>query len=64
MPYDITKDTNSCPVSKPYAVKKRDDKKLIGCHTTEQNAQRQLAALEAKENGSAMDQMIRRAASR
>jgi HK97 family phage prohead protease len=50
MPYTVSK-SDACPASRPWAVTKTTDGKLIGCHETKQGAQRQLAALMAKEEG-------------
>lgn len=51
MPYTIRDNHPGCPVSKPYAVVKKDDtSKKLGCHETKESAQKQIAALEANEN--------------
>lgn len=48
MPYHVTK-SSSCPASKPYAVVKNADGKVMGCHASESDANDQLAALYANE---------------
>lgn len=48
MPYQIRK-SDECPESKPWAVIKESDGKVMGCHETEADARRQLAALNANE---------------
>ena len=58
MPYKVTTDTQHCPVSKPHAVMKADGSKVMGCHATEADANRQMAALHANEK---MNGMIRSA---
>lgn len=50
MPYKIVKDTSACSTSKPWAVKKVSDDKLIGCHPTREKAAKQIAAIEANES--------------
>jgi len=49
MPYKIEK-SDQCPMSKPWALIKKDDGKLIGCHKTEDSAKQQMAAVYANEN--------------
>ena len=39
----------TCPASKPWAVVKDADKTVVGCHETEADANRQMAALYANE---------------
>lgn len=48
MPYEIRKGS-SCSDDKPFAVVKQSDGKLMGCHATEVQAKKQLAALYANE---------------
>jgi len=48
MPYHIGTSA-SCPASKPYAVIKDSDGKVMGCHATKEGAKAQLAALYANE---------------
>lgn len=48
MPYHIGKSTE-CPSSKPYAVIKDNDGRVMGCHLSRQNAADQIAALEISE---------------
>lgn len=50
MPYKVVKDTDACPADKPWAVKKKSDDKLIGCHRSRDSATRQIAAIEANES--------------
>jgi hypothetical protein len=45
MPYSVKKDDPRC--TKPYAVVKDDDDKLMGCHDTLDSAERQRRALYA-----------------
>lgn len=45
MPWAIVK--AGCPDGKPWAVKKIDGGKVVGCHATEADAKQQLAALHA-----------------
>lgn len=49
MPWEIVPDHSECPVSRPWAVVKTDDRSVAGCHPTEADAGRQLAALNAAE---------------
>src|SRR5262245_19291113 len=49
MPWHVPRDTAACPVSRPYAVKKEGTDELVACHATEESANRQVAALYAKE---------------
>lgn len=49
MPYDKVKDHPDCPTSKPIGVVKESDGELMGCHTTEEGADDQIAALYAQE---------------
>ena len=48
MPWHIAK-SGSCPASKPWAVIKNTDGTVEGCHPTEGDAQKQMAALYASE---------------
>lgn len=59
MPYSIRKD-KACPVSKPWAVVKSEDGKLIGCHETQADAQKQHMALMASASVEEHDRAIRR----
>jgi len=46
MPYIVVKDTNSCPASKPWAVKNQKTGDVRGrCHVTEESAREQQKAL-------------------
>jgi hypothetical protein len=47
-PYDVVKDHAECPASKPYAVVKEGGD-VMGCHESEEKAQKQQAALYAAE---------------
>jgi hypothetical protein len=53
MPYKVVHDEKACSASKPWAVKKKDDNRLMGCHPTKEAALRQVAALEAQESTTA-----------
>jgi hypothetical protein len=48
MPYHV-KETSKCPVSKPWGVIKDSDGKVMGCHPSKGDANKQLAALYANE---------------
>jgi hypothetical protein len=48
MPWDVKRD-DRCPARKPWAVVKKDDGTIEGCHPNEVMAQRQQAALHANE---------------
>ena len=48
MPYMIGM-SDSCPADKPHAVMKNADGKLMGCHATEEDAKKQMAALYASD---------------
>jgi hypothetical protein len=48
MPYHVT-ETSRCPMSRPWAVIKDDDDRIMGCHHTRAEADAQLAALHAAE---------------
>lgn len=50
MPYHVAKSTK-CGASKPWAVIKDSDGKIMGCHPTKEKANKQLAALYANEPG-------------
>lgn len=54
MPWSVKKD-DRCPTDKPWAVVKDDDNELEGCHSSEQDAQLQQAALYANEGRSIED---------
>ena len=56
MPYHIGK-SEECESSKPYAVIKDSDGKVMGCHATEQKAKDQLAALHINEKSAWEKQM-------
>jgi hypothetical protein len=45
MPWDVQK--SGCPDDKPWAVVKSDTGAVVGCHTTEEGARAQQAALYA-----------------
>jgi hypothetical protein len=47
VPYEVRKDTNRCPVSKPWAVISKGSGETKGCHATKEKAGRQRAAIEA-----------------
>lgn len=47
MPWHIAK--SGCPDEKPFAVVKDDTGAVVGCHTSEEGAKAQLAALYANE---------------
>lgn len=53
MPYHVGKSTE-CPASKPHAVIKTSDGKVLGCHESEKSAHEQIAAIEANEGGSSV----------
>ncbi len=62
MPYDVTRNTDRCPMDRPWAVENPDSGRLHGCHETEQMAQRQQAALYANvEEASATPDVPRQA---
>ena len=46
MPWHVDK-TAQCPASKPWGVIKNSDGKVVGCHATKKDANKQLAALNA-----------------
>ena len=48
MPWHVAK-SDQCPVSKPWAVIKNADGKVVGCHETQESADKQVAALYANE---------------
>lgn len=48
MPYHVAK-TSGCPASKPWGVIKNSDGKIMGCHASKADANKQLAALYANE---------------
>jgi hypothetical protein len=47
MPYSVSEDA-ACPIDKPYGVVKEDGE-LMGCHSSEMDAEKQVAALYASE---------------
>lgn len=49
MPYQITENDDRCPASEPWSVVKQTDNELMGCHASKDDAQDQLAALNANE---------------
>lgn len=49
MPWKKVRNHPGCSSGKPVAVVKVGDNKLVGCHTSEESANRQLAALNASE---------------
>jgi HK97 family phage prohead protease len=49
MPYDVRK-SSSCPKSRPWALVKRTDGEIMGCHASKAAAERQRAAIEASES--------------
>lgn len=51
MPYHVGTSAE-CPKSKPHAVVKTSDGKVMGCHSSEADAQRQIAAIHASEGAS------------
>lgn len=52
MPYDIRRNYGKCKGSKPFALVKRSDGSVVGCHTSRNRAASQRAALYAsEENG-------------
>jgi HK97 family phage prohead protease len=50
MPWHAAK-SGACPASKPWAVIKNADGKVVGCHETSDSANKQIAALYANEPG-------------
>jgi ATP-dependent protease ClpP protease subunit len=48
VPYHVAK-SSQCPDSKPWACVKTGDGKVMGCHATKQDAEKQMAALYANE---------------
>jgi HK97 family phage prohead protease len=50
MPWHVA-ESKLCPASKPWAVIKNADRKIVGCHETHESANKQLAALYANEPG-------------
>ena len=52
MPYSIQK-SDSCPEDRPYGVVKDDDGRVMGCHSSEESAASQVAALYAAESDEA-----------
>jgi phage head maturation protease len=51
MPWDVKQD-DRCSTAKPWAVVKQDDNSIEGCHTSEDDAKKQQAALYASEKRS------------
>jgi hypothetical protein len=49
MPYHVVAESRQCPMARPYAVVKDDDGRIMGCHATRDDANKQLAALNAAE---------------
>jgi hypothetical protein len=49
MPYQIVQKHSQCHPNNPWAVIKSDDRTVMGCHPTREQADRQLAALHASE---------------
>lgn len=47
MPWNVTRDTNLCPASKPFAVTKEGTGALVACHATKEGAVQQQRALYA-----------------
>ena len=50
MPWHVAK-SSECPESKPWAVIKDSDSSVVACHTSEDSANDQMAALYASEEG-------------
>ena len=48
MPYHVAK-SSECPSGKPWAVIKDDDGKVMGCHASKDDANKQIAALYAND---------------
>ena len=53
MPYHTVNDHGECPSEKPVAVVKDSDGEVMGCHANEDDAQEQIAAIEANESATA-----------
>ena len=51
MPYRVEQDHPDCGADTPWAVVKEDGGELMGCHATEDDAGKQMAALYAEEGG-------------
>lgn len=51
-PYTIAKDTEHCPASKPWALRKTDTGELIACHETKEKAVAQQSAIGANNHSS------------
>jgi hypothetical protein len=51
MPYKKVKNHPKCSAEKPLGLIKEDDGKLMGCHSSEESANEQIAALHASEGG-------------
>lgn len=49
MPWHTESDHGQCPAGKPYAVVQDSDSHVMGCHATEEDAKKQMAALYANE---------------
>jgi hypothetical protein len=58
MPYKVVRDTGVCPTSKPFAVKKKTNGKVMGCHPTREKANKQLAALNINESKFTLNKLI------
>lgn len=52
MPWHVAK-SSSCPVSKPWAVIKNSDGSVQGCHSSQESANKQMAALYANDSDKA-----------
>lgn len=63
MPWSVSK-SDRCPASRPWAVTKDDDGSLEGCHSTQAEANQQLAALNANENSASGEHMDLQVATR
>ena len=50
MPYRVEQDHPDCGADTPWAVVQTDTNELMGCHTSEDDANKQLAALNAEED--------------
>jgi len=51
MPWHKVQDHSECPSDRPWAVVKDDDGEVEGCHANEEEADAQIAALNAQEDG-------------
>jgi hypothetical protein len=50
MPWHVTLEDEGCPLAEPWGVRQDDSDRLMGCHSSRQDALRQIAALNAEEN--------------